>query len=148
MGPGERDVTSRLPKLDATKPSPTLRAGTGRDHGSFTSVRPIHYASPRVITVREAARLHSFPDWFRFHSTRWHALRQIGNSVPPYLARAVGAAVIAASGQVPPPRIGQDLGDPCELALSLVEAAEFLNVPSSRLPAPRRKPPQQDSTQS
>lgn len=148
MRPGERDVISRLPKLDAAKPSPTLRAGTGRDHGSFTSVRPVHYASPRVITVREAARLHSFPDWFRFHATRWHALRQIGNSVPPYLARAVGAAMVSATGQIPTRRPVHDLGDPGELTLSLVEAAELLNVPGSRLPSPRRKSQQQDSTPS
>ncbi|MDP9201437.1 MAG: DNA cytosine methyltransferase, partial [Gemmatimonadota bacterium] len=46
------------------------------------------------ITVREAARLHSFPDWFVFERAKWHALRQIGNSVPPRLARAVAEEII------------------------------------------------------
>ncbi|MFM7369406.1 MAG: DNA cytosine methyltransferase [Sphaerospermopsis kisseleviana] len=46
------------------------------------------------MTVREAARLHSFPDWFRFHPTKWHGFRQIGNSVPPLLAQAVAAEII------------------------------------------------------
>ena len=32
------------------------------------------------LTVREAARLHSFPDWFRLHRTKWHGFRQVGNA--------------------------------------------------------------------
>jgi site-specific DNA-cytosine methylase len=40
--------------------------------------------------------LHSFPDWFEFHETLWHAFRQIGNSVPPRLARAVAGQVAVA----------------------------------------------------
>jgi DNA (cytosine-5)-methyltransferase 1 len=37
--------------------------------------------------------LHSYPDWFRFHVTKWHGFRQIGNSVPPLLARAIASKV-------------------------------------------------------
>ena len=70
--------------------------GTASDRGAFTSPRPIHPHTPRCITVREAARLHSYPDWFRFHVTKWHGFRQIGNSVPPLLARAVARQVAAA----------------------------------------------------
>jgi DNA (cytosine-5)-methyltransferase 1 len=136
---GERDPISRLPKLDPTKPSPTLRAGTGREHGSHTSVRPVHYASPRVVTVREAARLHAFPDWFRFHATRWHALRQIGNSVPPPLARAIGSSIVSALGAQPHRRLIVSMGDPSRLELSLEEAARILDVPRSQLPPPRRR---------
>ena len=44
-----------------------------------------------VGSMREMARLHGFPDWFRFHATKWHGARQIGNSVPPPLARAITA---------------------------------------------------------
>ncbi|PCR36678.1 DNA (cytosine-5-)-methyltransferase, partial [Klebsiella pneumoniae] len=79
----------------------TLRAGTASDRGAFTSPRPIHPIYPRVITVREAARLHSYPDWFRFHVTKWHGFRQVGNSVPPMLARSVGLQIMKVLGVTP-----------------------------------------------
>ena len=52
-----------------------------------------HYDSrqARTISVREAARLHSFPDGFGFCGTMNPAFRQIGNAVPPLLAKAVAA---------------------------------------------------------
>lgn len=87
--PGEQEDVSRYYRLAWSGISPTLRAGTGPDHGSHTAPRPIHPVRARCITVREAARLHTFPDWFAFHGTKWHGFRQIGNSVPPYLAKAV-----------------------------------------------------------
>lgn len=95
--PGGTDKISRFRRLSLTGVSSTLRAGTGPDHGSHTPPRPIHPILPRVITVREAARLHSFPDWFGFHSTKWHAWRQIGNSVPPLLGRAVAREIVRAA---------------------------------------------------
>ena len=91
--PGDTEPVSRFHKLDPEGVCNTIRAGTASDHGAFTSPRPIHPYSPRCITVREAARLHSYPDWFRFHVTKWHGFRQIGNSVPPLLARAVASKV-------------------------------------------------------
>jgi DNA (cytosine-5)-methyltransferase 1 len=139
LAPGVRESLSKLPRLDPERPSPTLRAGTGREHGSHTTVRPVHYSRDRVITVREAARLHGFPDWYGFHSTRWHAFRQIGNSVPPELARRVGASIIKAIGGQPEARGDLSLGDPAALDLSLGEAAEVLSVPPELLPPPRRK---------
>ncbi|MBT7956416.1 MAG: DNA cytosine methyltransferase [Rhodospirillaceae bacterium] len=87
--PGTTEKISRLPRLTMNKPGPTLRAGTGPDRGSFQSVRPIHPSQPRVITVREAARLQGFPDWFLFHKTKWHSFRMIGNSVCPIFAEKV-----------------------------------------------------------
>jgi DNA (cytosine-5)-methyltransferase 1 len=90
---GDTEPVSRFHKLDPKGVCNTIRAGTASDHGAFTSPRPIHPYSPRCITVREAARLHSYPDWFRFHVTKWHGFRQIGNSVPPLLARAVASKV-------------------------------------------------------
>jgi DNA (cytosine-5)-methyltransferase 1 len=92
--PGSAEPVSRYVRLSLEGFAPTIRAGTGVDRGSHTSPRPIHPTKPRCITVREAARLHSFPDWFQFHETRWHAFRQIGNSVPPLLARAVANSII------------------------------------------------------
>jgi len=91
--PGSTEQISRFSRLKKTSVAPTLRAGTPRSHGSFTAARPIHPTQPRCITVREAARLHSFPDWFQFHHTQWHGFQQVGNSVPPLLARAVARAV-------------------------------------------------------
>ncbi len=92
--PGAVEQVSRFLKLDPDGISNTLRAGTASDRGAFTSPRPIHPFSPRCITVREAARLHSYPDWFRFHVTKWHGFRQIGNSVPPLLAQAIASSII------------------------------------------------------
>lgn len=68
---------------------PTLRAGTGSDKGSHQAVRPLHPEEGRVITVREAARLQGFPDWFMFHHTKWHSFRMIGNSVSPIMSKHV-----------------------------------------------------------
>ncbi len=86
---GEMDPIGRHHRLKWSGQCPTLRAGTGPDRGSYQSVRPIHPDLPRVITVREAARLQGFPDGFRFHPTIWHSFRMIGNSVCPILAQAI-----------------------------------------------------------
>lgn len=86
---GETDKVSRSMRLDPNGFCPTLRAGTGKEKGSYQAVRPIHYKSDRVITPREAARLQGFPDWFVFHRTKWHSFRQIGNSVSPILAEII-----------------------------------------------------------
>lgn len=87
--PGTVDKVGRHPRLAWNGQCPTLRAGTGSDRGSYQSVRPLHPEEPRVITVREAARLQGFPDGFRFHPTTWHSFRMIGNSVSPIIAKAV-----------------------------------------------------------
>mgnify|MGYP001248601355 CR=1 FL=1 len=84
--PGSKDHVSRAPRLKLDGFCPTLRAGTGSDKGSFQAVRPIHPTEPRVITPREAARMQGFPDWFQFHTTKWHSFRQIGNSVSPIVS--------------------------------------------------------------
>jgi DNA (cytosine-5)-methyltransferase 1 len=97
--PGCVEPISRFLKLDRDGICNTLRAGTGSDKGAFTSPRPIHPDTPRCITVREAARIHSYPDWFRLHATKWHGFRQIGNSVPPLLGRAVAGQVPGAAAR-------------------------------------------------
>jgi DNA (cytosine-5)-methyltransferase 1 len=94
--PGSYEHISRFYRLTKDGFAPTLRAGTDQSRGSFTAARPIHPVEHRCITVREAARLHSFPDWFRFHPTRWHGFRQVGNSVPPLLARTVAQSILDA----------------------------------------------------
>ena len=91
--PGATEAVSRFQRLDPQGTAPTLRAGTRFGTSGYTAARPIHQTQPRCITVREAARLQSFPDWFEFHPTIWHGFRQVGNSVPPLLARAVGSKI-------------------------------------------------------
>lgn len=127
---GEVEPISRFFKLPRHGVCNTLRAGTDSARGAFTSPRPIHFDYPRCVTVREMARLHGYPDWFRFHVTKWHGARQIGNSVPPPLARAVAGAVIQALGIVPKRPSGSiDLGSPELLSMGMGEAAEYWKVP-------------------
>jgi DNA (cytosine-5)-methyltransferase 1 len=133
--PGSVEPISRFFRLPIRGVSNTLRAGTDGARGAFTSPRPIHYRYDRCVTVREMARLHGFPDWFRFNVTKWHGARQIGNSVPPPLARAVASQVMKALG-VRPTRPEQTLalGEESLLSLDLSGAAEHFGVqaPPSR----------------
>jgi len=79
-------------KLRENGPARTLMAHIGKDTYSH-----IHYdsAQGRVISVREAARLQSFPDGFIFAGTMNPAFRQIGNAVPPVMAREIAKAILA-----------------------------------------------------
>jgi DNA (cytosine-5)-methyltransferase 1 len=138
--PDAVEPISRFKKLSLDGVCNTLRAGTASDRGAFTSPRPIHPVVPRVITVREAARLHSYPDWFRFHATKWHGFRQIGNSVPPHLARAVGGQILKALGKKPEkPAEVLALGDESLITTSMRDAAAMFGV-SSTVIAPRNRP--------
>jgi DNA (cytosine-5)-methyltransferase 1 len=75
------------------------------------------------------ARLHGFPDWFRLHSTKWHGARQIGNAVPPPLARAVATSMMNALGRKPSkPEKALDLGDANLLYLVMSEASAHFGV--------------------
>lgn len=126
---GNLEPISRLRRLHPHKPCNTLRAGTGYDRGSYTSPRPIHPEYPRVISVREAARLHSFPDWFRLHTTKWHGFRQVGNAVPPLLARALGHQIIAVLEVKPKvPTVSLELGDIQLLQFTLLKASKYWEV--------------------
>jgi DNA (cytosine-5)-methyltransferase 1 len=82
-------------KMEADRPSRTLMAHLGKDSYSH-----IHYDSrqARTISVREAARLQSFPDGFVFSGTMNPAFRQIGNAVPPLLAQAVARSLLEQIG--------------------------------------------------
>ena len=84
---GEEERATRYRRLFANRPAFTLRAGSG----SFTALRPIHPTRDRVITVREAARLQSFPDWVQFAPAKKWAYQEIGNSVPPLLGKAIAS---------------------------------------------------------
>jgi DNA (cytosine-5)-methyltransferase 1 len=75
-------------KQDPKKPASTIVAHLYKDGHMF-----IHPTEARSITVREAARLQSFRDTFKFPVARTHAFKQIGNAVPPLLAQAIGTAL-------------------------------------------------------
>lgn len=69
-------------RFASDKPSPTI--DTGHRHH-------FHYRYNRVPTVRECARLQSFPDDFRFLGNKTQQFRQVGNAVPPLMAQAIAA---------------------------------------------------------
>ena len=90
----QADKKSGIRRLHPDRLSTTIRAGTTRDRGSWSAPRPLHPYQHRVLTTRECARLQSFPDWFLFHPVKWHGNRQVGNAVPPLLARAIGRHIL------------------------------------------------------
>ncbi len=126
---GDVEPISRFFKLPPGGVANTLRAGTDGARGAFTSPRPIHYRYSRCVTVREMARLHGFPDWFRFNVTKWHGARQIGNAVPPPLARAIAASIVTAIDAFPSrPEVAVPLGDIALLQMDMSSASKHFNV--------------------
>ena len=79
-------------RLDSDSPSTTLTVNFVHP----ASNRCIHPLQDRALTPREGARLQSFPDWFHFCGTRAQIVKQIGNAVPPLLARALGYSIAQA----------------------------------------------------
>jgi DNA (cytosine-5)-methyltransferase 1 len=144
---GKTDPISRFRRLEPTGLCNTLRAGTDSARGAHTSPRPIHPFLPRVITVREAARLHSYPDWFRLHGTKWHGCRQIGNSVPPLLARAIATEILTAQEIEPSKPIKIfDRGEDRLLSFDMGNASSYFKVPRNTIAQRSRKPPVVENT--
>lgn len=87
--PGETYGSVTESRLVADEPSRTLCVSSGTP--------PAHYAgdadSSRRLTVREVARLQSFPDTYTFHGPRMAQYRQVGNAVPPTLQQRIAAGV-------------------------------------------------------
>lgn len=87
---GERDQLGRVDRLDPALPSKTVIAGGtkggGRSH--------LHPDVPRTLTVRESARLQSFPDDYVFLGPTARQFTQVGNAVPPVLAAQIGISVL------------------------------------------------------
>jgi len=136
---GEVERISRLFKLPPEGVANTLRAGTDGARGAFTSPRPIHYKHDRCVTVREMARLHGFPDWFRFNATKWHGARQIGNSVPPPLARAIAASVVQALAlDIEKPQTSIPLGEATLLQMDVSSASAHFGMVAPRTSRDRK----------
>lgn len=86
---GEGSRSTYYGRLAWDRPSYTISTYITRPgNGSF-----IHPELPRLITVREAARLQGFPDHVRFHGTLRQRCMQVGNAVPPLMAYRIGATV-------------------------------------------------------
>ena len=77
--------------IDTTVPAPTITGGCI----TYSKGRYGHPTQPRAITIREAARLQSFPDNYVFSGSRGQAALQVGNAVPPLLAEASGRYFIS-----------------------------------------------------
>lgn len=86
---GGRDQLGRVDRLDPSKPSKTVIAGGlnggGRSH--------LHPEIPRTLSVRECARLQSFPDDYIFVGPTARQFTQVGNAVPPVLAAKMALAI-------------------------------------------------------
>lgn len=88
---GEREALGRVDRLDPRKPSKTVIAG-GKKGGGRSHLHP--YLA-RTLTVRECARIQSFPDDFVFAGSMGRQFTQVGNAVPPLLAYRIAGHVRA-----------------------------------------------------
>ena len=76
-------------RLDAARPAKTIVSHMGKDTYGY-----IHPSVPRTISVREAARVQAFPDWFSFGGVALtDAFKMVGNAVPPLLSFAIAGRV-------------------------------------------------------
>lgn len=137
---GKKEPVSRFLKLSSDGLSNTLRAGTASNKGAFTAPRPIHYLHPRCISIREAARIHTFTDWFQFHRTIWHGFREIGNAVVPLLAKSLATEIIKClnidTTTLDIRRL--DSVDDSILSYKMKQAAEFWRVSPNVIPKRKR----------
>jgi DNA (cytosine-5)-methyltransferase 1 len=78
-------------RLSWDEPSVTLTAR----FDSFTRGRFAHPVEDRSLTIREGARIQTFPDSFTFEGNREECARQVGNAVPPLLAKHLGEAILS-----------------------------------------------------
>jgi DNA (cytosine-5)-methyltransferase 1 len=81
---GTRKVNIAWTRMDSKKPCFTI--DTGHNHH-------FHYKANRVPTVRESARIQSFPDDFIFYGTKTSQLKQVGNAVPPLLSKVLATKI-------------------------------------------------------
>lgn len=89
LGFGDRDKLGRVDRIDPTLPSKTIIAG-GTNGGGRSHLHPF---IPRTMTVRECARLQTFPDDYVFTGSMARQFTQVGNAVPPILAYEIASAL-------------------------------------------------------
>lgn len=89
IGYGQREQLGRVDRLDPTLPSKTVIAG-GTNGGGRSHLHP---ETPRTLSVRECARLQTFPDDFFFVGASARQFTQVGNAVPPVLAAQIGHSI-------------------------------------------------------
>lgn len=92
------ELKSTYSNADRTQNTIYMRLKYDEPSGTVVNVRKsmwIHPVLDRAISIREAARLQTFPDSFVFEGTKDSQYQQIGNAVPPYLAKAIANSVIA-----------------------------------------------------
>jgi DNA (cytosine-5)-methyltransferase 1 len=93
------DHTKRYGRLSKTGLASTILTKCDLHWGAY-----VHPEQDRILTVREAARLQTFPDWFVFHGPRTEQYVQVGNAVPPLLGRQIAAMIVAAMNEQPTAR--------------------------------------------
>ena len=91
------DHTKRYGRLRKDGLSSTILTKCDLHWGAF-----VHPEQDRAVTVREAARLQSFPDWFAFAGPRTEQYVQVGNAVPPLLGRKLAEAMLPADAAISP----------------------------------------------
>lgn len=79
-----RKYNKAFERMGTFKPSNTIDTG----HRNY-----FHYSEPRIPTVRESARIQSFPDSFEVLGTRGSQYKQVGNAVPPMLAKVIAEEI-------------------------------------------------------
>jgi len=114
-------------KLYRNHPSWTIEAHIGKD--TYRHIYPSREGEPeppRTISVREAARLQSFPDRFRFIGPFTQQFYQVGNAVPPLLAKAIAEAIL--------PRVLAEIGSPKNIVMAMLHNDGKEQVQVARIP--------------